>query len=118
MWKSETKLLVSQQQYNKRKQNYALNECLACWSLPVVARCADISRFNPHRVKISLFTTQLISFKTEHTSLPANIGNIYLPLIGNLSDNFIYVSSLEDILELGALCVSDAQAIYGVIDRY
>ena len=68
--------------------------------------------------KISLFTSQLISLKTEHTSLPANIGNIYPSLIENLSDNYIYVSSQEDILELGALCVSDAQAIYEVIDRF
>ena len=54
MWEISDKTVGFITTIDYTEKNCAVNEFLACWSLPVVARCEDISRFHSHRVKLLL----------------------------------------------------------------
>lgn len=86
-----------------------------------VSKATDIKNAIRQNLTASEYTDleiELSNLVKEKRTLPDNVNTVYPDLIKSIIDNFIYIDSVTDILNLGAYNLKDAEDIYGILDQF
>ena len=94
-----------------------------CFALNLVCQptVTPVSSQEAYRQVLSDTTSlesELKQLRCNSAMLPDNVNRIYPELVKNILSNYMYIHDFNDVLQYGALNVSDARQIIDIINRH